>query len=175
MEHNCTLTNEELIERAQTWVHKLAETGGRAWNLRVPVDFNNDPDMLFIELCNRLNALAAVPVEPEPKSFSDLSKEEIASILNLAMDSGDWHTPSATDIQLSDLANPQAVYGWCNISLHSNYHDKEVWFNINANSVKIWEKKYIKGKIDKSEYRPIYNIEKLAEVLNPFKPKTPSS
>jgi len=54
MKNKCTLTDAELIEKAQAWIGKLAETGGRAWCLSVPVNFNNDPDMLFQELCDRL-------------------------------------------------------------------------------------------------------------------------
>lgn len=43
----------ELIEKARAWNTKLCETGGRAWSLRVPVS-ENDPDMIFGELCRRL-------------------------------------------------------------------------------------------------------------------------
>lgn len=50
----CTLSDAELIEKSNDWVSKLAKTGGEAWPLRIPVDFNHDPDMLFIELGNRL-------------------------------------------------------------------------------------------------------------------------
>ena len=53
-ENKCTLTNTELIAKSNEWVSKLARTGGQAWNLRVPPDFNNDPDMLFCELGVRL-------------------------------------------------------------------------------------------------------------------------
>ena len=103
------------------------------------------------------------------KTFLELTKEEIASILNTAMDDGEWHTPSATDISLHELSNSRACYGWCNISKHNTYHDKEVWFNINANTVKIWEKQYGgKGRIDVSLFRPIYNLKKLSEILEPF-------
>jgi hypothetical protein len=49
----CTLTDAELIEKARDWISRLAKTGGREWCLRVPVDFNHDPDMIFSELCNR--------------------------------------------------------------------------------------------------------------------------
>jgi len=75
-EAGCTLTNEELIERAEKWVHKLAQSGGKDWCLRVPVDFNNDPDMLFIELCNRLKALTTPPEvsgEKEDELWEDLA------------------------------------------------------------------------------------------------------
>jgi hypothetical protein len=48
------LTNEELIKKARYWIDRLTKTGGRDWCLRVPVDFNHDPDMIFSELCDRL-------------------------------------------------------------------------------------------------------------------------
>lgn len=54
MKDKCTLTNEELITKAHEWITKLCKTGGKEWTLRVPVDFNHDPDMIFTELCNRL-------------------------------------------------------------------------------------------------------------------------
>lgn len=57
-EPKCTLTDEELISRAEKWVYDLTESGGKKWCLRVPVDFNHDPDMLFLELCNRLKQRA---------------------------------------------------------------------------------------------------------------------
>jgi hypothetical protein len=50
----CTLTNDELIAKCNEWISKLSRTGGQAWTLRVPVDFNNDPDMLFCEMGKRL-------------------------------------------------------------------------------------------------------------------------
>jgi hypothetical protein len=49
----CTLTDDELINKLHWWVKKLAETGGEAWTLRVPVDFNNDPDVLICEIVDR--------------------------------------------------------------------------------------------------------------------------
>ena len=55
METNrCNLSDEELIEKSNKWVSKLAKTYGKAWNLRIPVDFNEDPDVLFIELGKRM-------------------------------------------------------------------------------------------------------------------------
>lgn len=61
----CNLTNEELINKAQKWVYKLAASGGKDWCLRVPVDFNNDPDILFTELCNRLRVAHPSPLPAE--------------------------------------------------------------------------------------------------------------
>lgn len=54
MKTECTLNNEELIAKAHELVHQLAKTGGKSWSLSVPVDFNKDPDMIFLELCRRL-------------------------------------------------------------------------------------------------------------------------
>ena len=51
---NCILNDEQLINKSFELVNKLCDTGGKSWNLRVPVDFNNDPDMVFVELGNRL-------------------------------------------------------------------------------------------------------------------------
>lgn len=56
MQH-CTLSDEELIKKCQDWVTKLCNTGGSAWALRVPVDANNDPDVLFSELAIRFKQL----------------------------------------------------------------------------------------------------------------------
>ena len=50
----CTLADSELIEKARDWISRLAKSGGREWCLCIPVDFNHDPDMIFSELCNRL-------------------------------------------------------------------------------------------------------------------------
>lgn len=54
---HCTLTNEELIKKCDEWVTKLCESGGRVWSLRVPVDTNNDPDVLFSELSMRFQKI----------------------------------------------------------------------------------------------------------------------
>ena len=53
-----TLTNEQLIAKAKQWVKELCESGGRKWSLRVPADHNHDPDLIFCELCNRLEEYA---------------------------------------------------------------------------------------------------------------------
>jgi len=103
------------------------------------------------------------------RSFNDLNEEEIRGILNTAMDDGEWYTPSSSDINIH-TQNSHVVYGWCNISKHNSYHDKEVWFNINQDTVQIWVKEYVKGKIDKSLYRTIHNIYQLGFILNLLKP-----
>lgn len=53
MKTECALTDNELIEVCVEWVNKLAESGGRKWSLQVPVNFNRDLDMIFLELVRR--------------------------------------------------------------------------------------------------------------------------
>ncbi len=102
------------------------------------------------------------------RTFNDLTKEEIAGILNTALDDGEWHTPSASDINIH-TQHGRAIYGWCNISKHNTYHDKEVWFNINSNCVQIWQKEYRKGMIDLSKHMAIHNFKKLGDILESMK------
>jgi hypothetical protein len=47
----------ELISKARAWNTKLCATGGNAWTLRIPVS-ENDPDMVFGEICRRLEIAA---------------------------------------------------------------------------------------------------------------------
>ena len=55
----CTLRDAELLADVEKWVSKLCDTGGSAWTLSVPINFNRDPDMLITELCKRYAALLA--------------------------------------------------------------------------------------------------------------------
>jgi hypothetical protein len=105
------------------------------------------------------------------KTFADLTKEEISGILNTAMDDGEWHTPSAHDINIH-TQTAQAIYGWFNCSKHNTYHDQERWFNINGNNVQIWIKQYRRGKADSCLYKPIYNFKQLGEILESLSLKT---
>ena len=68
----CTLSDKELIEKSNDWVSKLAKSGGKAWTLRIPVDFNNDPDMLFVELGKRLESYSSEMLQ---KKISELEAE----------------------------------------------------------------------------------------------------
>lgn len=78
MPHSTTLSDEELIKKVTQWVYKLAETGGNAWTLSVPVRLNDDPDVLIIELCKRLKEAGAsrsgcdAPTREEVKLFQPL-------------------------------------------------------------------------------------------------------
>jgi len=52
-QERCTLTDLGLIERLDDWNSDLCKTGGKAWTLSIPVNFDNDPDMLISELIRR--------------------------------------------------------------------------------------------------------------------------
>jgi hypothetical protein len=56
-EKRCTLSDQELSEKCEEWISRLCNSGGREWTLRVPVDFDRDPDMLFSELNKRFKRL----------------------------------------------------------------------------------------------------------------------
>ncbi|HOV13816.1 MAG TPA: DUF1064 domain-containing protein [Spirochaetota bacterium] len=51
--NKCTLNDQELIEKCDAWINRLCKSGGKDWSLQVPVDYNCDPDMLFVELIKR--------------------------------------------------------------------------------------------------------------------------
>lgn len=55
-EIKAAMPTHELIEKAWAWCCKLAETGGKAWTMSLPPN-KNDPDMIFSELCRRLEYL----------------------------------------------------------------------------------------------------------------------
>lgn len=50
----CTLTDEQLIEKCFSLISKLCETGGRSWTLHIPVRLNEDPDVIFATVAQRL-------------------------------------------------------------------------------------------------------------------------
>jgi hypothetical protein len=53
----CTLPDDELLNKCRSWITDLCRTGGKAWMLQVPVNYNEDPDMLFSELVRRYKQL----------------------------------------------------------------------------------------------------------------------
>lgn len=99
------------------------------------------------------------------RTFSDLSNEELLKILNIALDNRDWHTTTASDIQLNELSNNMAAYGTCKISKHNTFRDKEVWFTINENTVHIWENRPHLNKADECLYRAIYNLNDIVSTI----------
>lgn len=65
MKDKCELSNEELVQKVHEWVDKMCRTGGRAWSLEVPVNFNRDPDVLITTLCQRFEALLTKETDPD--------------------------------------------------------------------------------------------------------------
>lgn len=76
MENKCTLTNEELIAKCKAWVKSLCETGARSWSLSVPVNLDKDPDILFMELADRLAAT------PPPQGLAKEQKDNIGKLFD---------------------------------------------------------------------------------------------
>lgn len=96
--------------------------------------------------------------------FEKWTIENIADLLNCALDDGEWHTPSVSDIKIH-TNNGVVIYGYCNISKHNTYHDVEHWFNINWYSVKIWKEEYVRNRANACLFKPIYNLQQLVEKL----------
>lgn len=53
------LSDEDLVKKCAEWVDKLCKSGGSAWNLSVPVNFEKDPDILLSELIKRYSDVSA--------------------------------------------------------------------------------------------------------------------
>src|SRR5688572_12241885 len=102
-------------------------------------------------------------------NFELMTNEEIAEIINTALDTGDWHTPSTDyrSIELDKLSSRLVRYGTCKVSLHSNYHDELYWFNINKDSVHIWQDSSLPGR-SKTIARNIYRIRDLIALIDKY-------
>lgn len=55
-ENTCTLSNDELCNKIDSFITELCITGGKSLSLSVPVNFNRDPDVLISELIKRFKA-----------------------------------------------------------------------------------------------------------------------
>ena len=53
--NTCDLTDKELSNKVEKELDKLIKTGGASFTMRVPVEPNNDTDLLIYELINRFN------------------------------------------------------------------------------------------------------------------------
>lgn len=60
-QHDCTLTDQELIVVCEEWIQKLIDSGGKEWCMFVPARPNKDPDLLFSELVERFKAKLSQP------------------------------------------------------------------------------------------------------------------
>ena len=84
----CTLTDNDLVEKCNQIVNKLAKTGGKSWCLQVPVNFDEDPDILFHELGSRLKELGGLNLELIDiiQNLIPLSERGLISIFALVTD-----------------------------------------------------------------------------------------
>lgn len=99
--------------------------------------------------------------------LSKVSQEVISTILMDAIDSGNWHTPSVSNLELEEQSNA-CIRGKFITSLHNTYQDLPREFEITKDSVKIWEHRQqvgARGLKDKRDYRAIYNIIRIAKEL----------
>jgi len=98
-----------------------------------------------------------------------MTNEQVAEVLNTAMDNGEWHTPSTDhrSIEINELSSKVVRYGTCKISLHSNYHDQLNWFNINKDCVHIWQDSTLPGRV-KSVNRNIYRFREVIELIDKY-------
>jgi len=80
----CTLSDKELVEKVNSIIQKLCETGGKSWSLRVPVDFNNDPDMLIIEMGKRLLE-SRVDILEDKKLYTEQNMLDLLQVCEEAM------------------------------------------------------------------------------------------
>lgn len=55
--HNCTLTNSELLVKAECWIDDLIKTGGKAFMMQVPARPNADTDLILSETVQRFKAV----------------------------------------------------------------------------------------------------------------------
>lgn len=104
------------------------------------------------------------------KKFTEVTKEEIIDVLLDAIDTGDWHTPSVGSLELIEHTN-SCIYGKFKSSLHNTFWDEERTFNINANTIKIWEEELLVGNEGiktKVRYKSLNNLLRLAKFLEPF-------
>lgn len=97
------------------------------------------------------------------QTFATVTPDEIAGLLNTALDHGEFHSPSCSDIVIKEQ-NDVVIYGTFKESLHNRYHDRLGFFNINAGAVHIWEKDGT-GTWKSCNYRKIYNLPQLATWL----------
>jgi hypothetical protein len=52
-------SNSELVNKCNSLIRELSQSGGASWTLQIPVNFEKDPDVLFCEMGNRLLHLEA--------------------------------------------------------------------------------------------------------------------
>lgn len=76
------ITDTELLEKSRQWLKKLSMSGGRDWNLNIPVE-PDDPDVIFGNLLRRFKKYSeALEQLNTLEKVSNLSDGEIVGIVN---------------------------------------------------------------------------------------------
>ena len=100
--------------------------------------------------------------------FADLTEDKIRGILSDAIDGGDWHSPSVSNLQILEQNN-SVVYGKFTSSLHNTFRNEERGFQINDDSVEVWTPEMVVNSrgllMEKRRYHPIHNIVRLGKVI----------
>ena len=100
--------------------------------------------------------------------FADLTEDKIRGILSDAIDGGDWHSPSVSNLEILEQNN-SVVYGKFSSSLHNTYRNEERGFEINGDSISIWHlamEVNARGElVEKRRYHTIHNIVRFCKVI----------
>jgi hypothetical protein len=88
-----TLSNVDLVNECKLWVSRLSETGGRAWTLSVPVNFNKDPDMLIVEMGKRL-----LEATEQLKQYEEVRQYSI-KVLELILNDPCFHSMHSVNLE----------------------------------------------------------------------------
>lgn len=76
------MTDEELIKKSRKWISDLCN-GLETWTMRIPAEPDHDPDLLWRECTDRLEALNAEIAQLRAEVSSEI--EELRNGLRLAI------------------------------------------------------------------------------------------
>ncbi|MBS5907849.1 MAG: hypothetical protein KIC84_11550 [Dysgonomonas mossii] len=126
----CTLSDKYLIDNSNKWISKLAKSGGTDWCLRIPVDFNHDPDMLFIELGKRI---------VERNNTLTQYKEALRELVELKYDLPRKDNYKLTENRSVDVIGSKNNEGssFYPFFVYYDYNNKKWYSSINDNEVKV--------------------------------------
>lgn len=104
----CTLSDSELITKANEWTLKLCENHNN-WMLRVPPDCNHDPDMIYLELADRFEktikkTTSNISIEEKVELFKKLlAKEEYHKFIEPFIGDIAFHIPNKLNLGLDAI------------------------------------------------------------------------
>jgi hypothetical protein len=71
---HCTLTDAQLIAKADQLIDELIGSGGKSWTMQVPARPNADTDLIFAEVVNRFKAIQA-KIDNYGKALKRIAKQ----------------------------------------------------------------------------------------------------